>query len=261
MGPAFTNLSLSAYFSDRETLLYLPQNLTLKWLQYDLPGVFNDNPYPAAINGSLWTLFYEVSCYGMVAAIGLVGLTKRIWTISTFLSVYTVGYVALKLINLHNHLFEHFALLAGFHELTLPFVLGMAFYHFRRYLRLRLIICAGAGAAAALAHGGSWFQEFFVLFWSYLIFYLGYLPFEPIRAYNRIGDYSYGMYIYAFPCEQIGAALWRGVSPFSLMVVSFPVTLAFAVLSWHLLECRALAYRARATGWLERCCLNYSCRT
>ena len=125
LGPAFTTLSLGAYFSDRGTLLYLPRNLTLKWLQYDLPGVFLNNPYPAAVNGSLWTLFYEAFvCYGMVAVVGVLGLMRRSWSFAAFLGVYVVGYLALKLVSpLHNFLLEHSSV-ANFHQLTLPFSFG-----------------------------------------------------------------------------------------------------------------------------------------
>jgi peptidoglycan/LPS O-acetylase OafA/YrhL len=250
IGPVFTTMTQSAYLADVTTISYIPRNLTLKWLQYDLPGVFQNNPYPAAINGSLWTLFYEVVCYGMVVAVGALGLTARGRSFVAFLFAYLIGYLALKLTDRDNHL--HFVALTIFLELSLPFVIGMAFYQFRRALPLSWIMCAGTACVALLAYGTFWFQESFVLFWCYSIFWLGYLPGKPLRAYNRLGDYSYGIYIYAFPCEQITAALWKGISPLGLMMVSLPVTLAFAVVSWHFLESRALAYRTAAAGWLER---------
>ncbi|MGY4343629.1 peptidoglycan/LPS O-acetylase OafA/YrhL [Bradyrhizobium sp. GM7.3] len=112
-------------------------------------------------------------------------------------------------------------------------------------------MCAGAGCVALLSYRSPFFHDAFVLFWSLLIFYVGYLSFKPLKMYNRCGDYSYGVYIYAFPCEQIGAALWPGISPVVLMAVSLPATLAFAVLSWHFIERRALAFRANAAAWLE----------
>jgi hypothetical protein len=112
--------------------------------------VFRDNPYPGAINGSLWSLFYEVVCYGMVAVVGAVGVTARTWRFAAFLEVYSVGYLGLKPIDLHNHV-----LLANFHQLTLPFVLGMAFYHFRRFLPLNPMLCGLGATGALLAYGTS----------------------------------------------------------------------------------------------------------
>ena len=35
-----------------------------------------------------------------------------------------------------------------------------------------------------------------------LVLHAAYLFGGPVRAYNRLGDYSYGVYIYAFPIQQ-----------------------------------------------------------
>jgi peptidoglycan/LPS O-acetylase OafA/YrhL len=250
LGPIFTTLSLSSYFADPTTLLYLPRNLSLKWLQYDLPGVFLDNPYGPAINGSLWSLFYEAACYCIVVAVGVLALTGLNWSFNMFLLVYALGYVALKLFG--SHLIDQSILVANFRQLTLPFVLGMAFYHFRSFVPLNSIICVLASFAVALAFGTFWFAEIFVICWCYLVFYLGYLQLAPLKAYNYVGDYSYGMYIYAFPSEQISAALWKDGSPLGLIVMSFPLTLALAMLSWHFLEKWALGRRAVVARWLNR---------
>jgi peptidoglycan/LPS O-acetylase OafA/YrhL len=217
-----------------------------------LPGVFSNNPYPAAINGSLWTLFYEVTCYAAVAVVGVLGLMLRRWSFMAFLGVYTVGYLAIKLSDPHTHFLAASPLLGNFHQLTLPFVLGMAFYEFRRYLPLNFTLCVLLGLGALVAHGTAFFEELFVFFWSYFTFYLGYLPIKLLRIYNRLGDYSYGTYIYAFPLAQVAAATWKGISPLGLMAVSFPATLAFAVLSWHLLERPMIALRPVVGAWLER---------
>lgn len=246
VGPNFTELSLQAYFSNGATWTYSFKNCTLKWLQYDLPGVFRDNPYPAAINGSLWTLFYEVMCYGMVAVVGVSGLARRTWCFVMFLGVYSAGYLAVKIVGVHQAGFVDY-----FHQLTLPFVIGMAFYQFRRLLPLNLILCCFGGSVTALAYGAPWFREVFLMFWSYMIFYCGSISCRLLRLYNKIGDYSYGVYIYAFPCEQICVAIWPGITPIGLMAVSFPVTLACAVLSWHILEQRALAYQIAVAKWLR----------
>jgi peptidoglycan/LPS O-acetylase OafA/YrhL len=247
VGPIFTPLPMRTYFTEVETISYIPHNLSLKWLQYELPGVFTQNPYPAAINGSLWSLFYEVVCYGMVAVLGAVGLTSRSWTFCIFLSVYILIYFGLGLLRSLHPAFENLR------ELSYPFVLGMVVYHFRQFLitNLNLLMCVGAGGIAVLSYRGFIVREAFVLFWTILIFCLGYLPLKALKIYNRVGDYSYGMYIYAFPCEQIGVALWPGISPIALIAVSLPATLAFATFSWHLIERRALAHRGAAAAWLE----------
>lgn len=260
IGPLFTRLGPWQYFFNSETLSYVPRNLSLKWLRYGLPGVFDDNPYPTAINGSLWTLFYEVSCYALVALLGVFGAARRNWIFAFFFAFYLLAYFTTSTTApLQAFVAEH-SLFQYLQELSFPFVLGMLFYRGRTLLlpRLSLLMCAGAGAAAIAASHTSFFREVFILFWGLLLFYVGYLPLKPLRSYNRLGDYSYGMYIYAFPCEQVVVFLWHGVSTIALTAISFPITVALAVLSWHFVEQPALAQKANATAWLKRSFLPFA---
>jgi peptidoglycan/LPS O-acetylase OafA/YrhL len=75
-------------------------------------------------------------------------------------------------------------------------------------------------------------------------------PGGRIRLYNRVGDYSYGIYIYAFPMQQLAVHSWPGITPLQDIGIAFPATLLFALLSWHLLERRALAQRNRVAELL-----------
>lgn len=249
LGPIFTTQALGSYFSRPETFCYLPLNLSLKWLQFDLPGVFKDNPYGSAINGSLWSLFYEIVCYALVVLVGLVPLRGRNWAFAAFLAVYASIYVLLKVWG--RGLLDQAPLIANLQLLSLPFVVGMSLYRFRKLFPLNSHICLALLLLALLSYGSFWFKDIFVICWCYLIFYLGYIRWAPLKAYNILGDYSYGMYIYAFPCEQVIAALCKGISPLGLMGISFPLTLAAAILSWHFIESRALAHRSSVDHWLQ----------
>ena len=80
---------------------------------------------------------------------------------------------------------------------------------------------------------------------AYVTVYLGLL--NPRRLFVLRGaDYSYGLYLYGFPVQQMIAYLfpesriwWVNVSA-SLIVAS-----AFAAFSWHFIEARVLANRHR----------------
>jgi peptidoglycan/LPS O-acetylase OafA/YrhL len=250
LGPIFTKTDLTTYFLNPETFLYIPRNLRLWRLQYELPGVFNDNPYPNAINGSLWTLAYEVACYALVAVVGIFGLARDRVRFVGFVTAYAVCYVAALPLLRSNH--SHVEILRNFHLLSLPFVMGMALFQFRQFMPLRLPILLTLGAAAAISYERPWFHELFVLVWSYGVFYLGFLQYKPLLAYNRLGDYSYGTYIYAFPVGQIIAALYHGCTPFVMIALSLAPTLLLAILSWHCIEERALAKKSTVTARLRR---------
>jgi peptidoglycan/LPS O-acetylase OafA/YrhL len=57
MGPLLTRLPVGEYFDHPGTLLYL-KNIFLSPV-YFLPGLFEGNTYPNAVNGSLWSLPVE----------------------------------------------------------------------------------------------------------------------------------------------------------------------------------------------------------
>jgi len=254
VGPIFTTLDFRAYITNYSTWIYVPRNLSLVSLQYGLPGVFQRNPYPSAINGSLWSLFFEVCCYALVGLVGMFRLAPRNWRFPFVLVLYSIAYVSLKLDDQQTDVLKHSFFLGQFHRLTLPFVVGMTFYQFRRLLPLNVGLCVFAIAAACSAYRGFWFDEVFVICWSYLVFYFGYLDIPQLKRYNHLGDYSYGMYIYAFPVEQSVAAFWPGVSPFQVIIVSLPATLVVAVMSWHLLEgplVRRRPWLAASLEWLR----------
>ena len=250
LGPVFTKLDLITYFSDRQTLLYIPRNLILWPLQYELPGVFNDNMYPSAINGSLWTLVYEVSCYAMVAAVGMLYLTLNRRRFLGFVIAYAVCYVVVLPLLRSN--LDHLVILRNIHLLSLPFLIGMLLFQFRKQHPPRLATLIILGSTSALSYRSPWFHELFVLAWSYGIFYFGFLHYQPLQVYNRLGDYSYGMYIYAFPIEQIIIALYKECTPLLMILLSLPLTAFFAVISWHGIEERALTQKSGVSAWLRR---------
>lgn len=65
IGPLCTQLPLGQYFSSVGLWRYF--RILLLYIYYDLPGVFAGNPYPVAVNGSLWTLPIEVFMYLVIA--------------------------------------------------------------------------------------------------------------------------------------------------------------------------------------------------
>lgn len=73
IGPLATTLSLDKYFSDSQTYSYIIKNITLD-TQYFLPGVFHNSKY--GVNGSLWTIHYEVLAYAFLLLFFCIGACK-----------------------------------------------------------------------------------------------------------------------------------------------------------------------------------------
>lgn len=223
---------------------YIWRNATLYPMDYDLPGVFEDNPWPKTINGSLWTLFYEVICYVGVLLGGVLGLLTRQWVYLAAFLVAVGLYITAPWLPLSHGV-------RPLIDLGLPFVTGSAFYVWRRILPLSPVVAVVLAASAILVHGTAAFQPVFIIALSYGVFVVGYWNSAILLHYNRIGDYSYGIYIYAFPIQQI--LVWSGiVNPLVNIAIALPLTLACAIASWVFVEKPALKLKPIATPTLGR---------
>lgn len=237
LGPAVTTLSLAQYFSTPRVATYVTGNLTFHFFQRDLPGVFMGNPYNHMVNDSIWTLYYEVICYIGVWAVAIAGGVRARWigagAVVAFAAFYMVPFDSLTLITVQ-----------GF---SLPFVIGATIRVWQ--IPIRLWVLAPLIAGAVLLHGTPLFHEALALNVTYGALVLAFMPLRLARRYNAVGDYSYGFYIWAFPVQQTVANCWD-LTPLAHIAVALPITLIFAIGSWHLIEKPALAlrYRRTATG-------------
>src|SRR5215469_10903501 len=70
---------------------------------------------------------------------------------------------------------------------------------------------------------------------------------------SRIGDYSYGLYIYGYAIQQAYAFLFPGFRVWwANIAASLTVAFVCAALSWHLLEKPVLENRKHAVAAVER---------
>lgn len=237
-----TELPLGDFFSHRETVDYFLSNLSvLRHVAFYLPGVFEATPFPRVVNGSLWTLPIELRMYVSIAmlwtAIRLIRAPKWIYAFSIF--VIAIGLLAL-------HIAEHYieGAESGPVRMGGMFFAGAFFYIYRKRIQLssRTAAVIALGTLASCVTPGAFFLAY-TLGITYLVFAMAYLPNGRIRLFNRVGDYSYGMYVYAFPIQQIIASLVPGITPTTMMLLAFPPTLVMAIVSWHVVESRVLGLK------------------
>lgn len=242
-GAFVSELGLSAYVSSPDVWTYVPVNLSLVYMQGPLPGVFESNIYGTVINGSIWTLFYEVACYAGVVALGAMGLLRKPLAMLAVTVAMTAFHFAGPLIGqlgvpmppgLVIRL-EFFALL------SFPFMIGTCAYVWRDRIPLSAGNVLLLWLPVPLLAGTSLMASAIVAALVYISLWVGYIPKGRALMYNRLGDYSYGVYIYAFPVQQGLVWLMPGMSPFANIMLALPVTLLLAALSWHIVETRALA--------------------
>lgn len=237
LGPIVTTLGTNEYFTQFETYTFVPRNVLLLPLQFTLPGVFEMQPYPA-VEGSIWTLFYEVLCYVGVFALGISGILRKRGLMAVSLIVYLVIWICIDLDNTPGRI-------GRIAELSLPFVIGMSFYIWRDRLPLSLIVVVGLVATTAITANTPVYNFMLALTLSYATFWAAYIPGGFLRYYNDFGDYSYGLYIYAFPLQGLVIWIFGTQEPLFNIAVSFPITLVVAIASWHLIEAPAMRTKSK----------------
>lgn len=239
-GPIATSLSTSEYFSTPGTWTFL-NNVILRPV-FALPGVFQGLPYGDVVNGSLWTLPVEFTCYLFVPVLMAVPTRFRLVTASAFgvacaVALFTVD----KPVEVYGYYLgdalEPWIFFAG------GMVCAIAFTN--RTFRLDLALVAALTLPLVFTVDTEIGRVVTWVLLPYVILTLGLTSTPVVRRASRYGDFSYGLYIFAFPVQQAFIAVF-GVQPLSVNFVAVTaITLPLAVVSWHLVESPSLKAKTR----------------
>ncbi|MGC6330229.1 acyltransferase family protein [Rhizorhabdus sp. FW153] len=241
--------------STGDVVATLVGNLTLG-NHFPIPDLFRDNPV-TAINGSLWSIRFEALCY---VGLALLSLTFRHWLRPALLVAYAGVVILWCWADLTGRKPGGSpALIAAIGwpylwMMVLPnFLAGMIVYHWRdRLPRSTSLLVGLAGACLLIFHvgeRGTWGIVGAHLLGpptlAYAVFWLAYHPRIDLRGTARHGDFSYGVYLYAFVIQQMLVA--RTALPFPVFVIaSALLSLAAGIASWWLVERPCLGRRRRA---------------
>ena len=247
MGPLVTRLPVAAYATDERTARYL-SNIALR-NELFLPGVFEGLRERGAVNGSLWSLLPEFICYLSVPLLAAIAGRHRPLVLAVLAAL--IGGAGLFLF------YGYAGPPLGFYELDLKYALvqvpfffvGSALRLIERQVGERL----WRADACLLFISGNFFISAWLDWWNipvewftlpYVVVCFGRMSLPVVRHAGRFGDLSYGLYLYAFPVQQLILAFLPDVAfPVLLCVV---LTTPVAFLSWHLIEQPALLWRRRA---------------
>jgi peptidoglycan/LPS O-acetylase OafA/YrhL len=227
VGPVLTTLSLGEYFSTPGVLRFVAVNLSLTGFVSGLPGVFEHNPFPIAVDGSLWTLHYEAECYGLVLLCGIAGLLNRWVMLALFIPVIMASGMSLGGPRI---------------EFASYFIGGAMMHLWKPPLRRVTALLCSLLLCITLLMGG--FRPLCATAGAYLVCYVA-LRFRPIQFQKAArSDLSYGIYIWAFPVQQtVAMALGSTATWWVNILISIPAVLGFAWLSWHVVENPALSLK------------------
>ena len=246
LGPLFSRLSVAEYFGASQTWRYLSTALLV--VRNVLPGVFVDNPYPLAVNGSLWTLPVEFLCYVSVAILGSVKIASKDILIAGALLIF-VGLTSFAPMLIGVRFDSHFEMVAVFWWGV--FYGYCSAYPLPQTSHRRLTLALGLIALVIYSWvGPRGLDRTAMLAFAAALVHLGLRISSGAKLTDRIGDLSYGLYIFAFPVQQMLAqwSMGRGWSFGLSFGLSLALTIALAYASWHLVEKRALRFKPRARG-------------
>lgn len=247
VGPLVTQVTLHEYFQSPVTRDYFSQlYLGIRFL---LPGVFEQNPWHV-VNGSLWTIPIEVRWYGALLLAGICGLLRKRMRLVLLALVVAYAIYIYGVFDVQHNPLARFPLPDFGCEYGSYFCSGVVLYHFRHAWRghagwLTAVLVVAGALMVALDHGYA--ALFLLLPWGVIRFGTSSTPW--LRRAGRYGDFSYGIYIYAFMMQQLAISLIGANHPYWLgLTVSAACTLACAALSWHLVEQPSLNLKRHLPG-------------
>jgi peptidoglycan/LPS O-acetylase OafA/YrhL len=233
------SLSVSQYFT--------------RLLRFRLPdqaGVFANLPEAGMVNGSTWTILYEFICYILVLALGILGvLSRRALVVGLFAAAFSSyiwqEYRGLPLLSGGGGL-GGLLLSPAYPRFLTYFLSGAVFYLYRDVIPHSRWAFALASVATLVSFAGG-LTLTLPIFGSYLLLHTAFNRSLKLQGFARRGDLSYGLYLYAFPVQQILIQYYgEHLGPLSLTIAATALATILAALSWHLVEAPFLRLKTSA---------------
>ncbi len=205
------------------------------------PPVFAGHPYPF-VNGAMWTIHYEFSCYLLVLALGLAGMLAR-----TRVVLALWGALLALLVAYAHHPFAP-GELAEFDtgsvlRFLAMFLAGAAMFRTGFHRRRSPLLVALAVAALAAGMTQHLTAELAIATaGAYLLFVIGFTPLRHAEA-RKLPDVSYGLYLYGWPVQKLVVAAMVAPAPLVVFLLSLAGALAAGAASWFLVEKPAMSFR------------------
>lgn len=247
LGPLFSSKGFWGFFTSPEGIRYFLGNLWWPGKPPSMPSVTlfvePSGWLGGMINGSLWTIFHELACYVLLGLIGLSGALNT-W-------VMMVICISMVMISVGG-LTPNSATIGDFLLVAPAFFAGAAFFLLKLQQKNSVLRCASV-VAALLALGVAYrygaMLEIFPLAGAPILLPIGTSQRLRLPVMRRVGDISFGTYLYGWPAEQlIRAAIGPSASWSTIFLAGLPAALVLGYLSWKVIERPALRYKTLLDG-------------
>lgn len=211
---------------------------------WTIRNAFPNNTFVDNINGSMWTLKHELAAYIMLPIFYILSYKRRwgmlmftcilfilsllsdfgiflfnlpvgqVWVLSENEYTYFIRFLCYFMIGSCLYLYKD-KILLGSSRLDLRWFL---------FLTVLLILSFYGGKGKYILF--LWIPYVFILVGCFLKY----------KFFSKFGDYSYGMYIYSFPIQQLVLLKDSSISALGLFFISMLFTLLVSIISYHFLE-------------------------
>lgn len=231
LGSIVTTLPVTEYLAHEDVWAYFKGLAFTYRGGFFLPGVFTQN-HNQAVNGSIWSVLLEVWLYIVVAFFYIFGImrSRAIFNTVFFLLVVILwndkSYLPASLSSATNlHVF-------------LMFYIGSFLYINRDSVPVSPYFMLIALFLAGITLGTEKFAYGYILLLVTFFCTVSFL--KQFSWMDKWGDYSYGVYLYGWPAEQLTAWAFPDFSGAQNWLTASAIALGCGVASWHLVEKRAL---------------------
>lgn len=194
-------------------------------LSLSLPALFVGNPQPYNANVSLWTIPYEFDCYLCILALGSTQLLTR----RRFITAIWMAVFVFHLADTDVH----------WPRFLTCFFSGTVFYLYRDSIPKTMRMLSTCLAVLLLFGFVAPTKLPFLIpvCGTYVLFFIAFSNSVLHNIREKMGDVSYGMYLFAFPVQQLLVQFWReSFNPTTLFITATAITFPLALLSWFLVE-------------------------
>ena len=241
LGPIVSDFTTQQYFGEYFEYAWDYMKNVIMFPIYSLPGVFTDNIYPGAVNGSLWTLPIEAAMYILVPVIiAVFGRKKgyKVGLVAAAIAAVVLNYIKLKWYPSARVVVWGTDLMAAMN--LVPYFLVGALFTFDKIKKLLNLQVASLLFFVTIMLFTSYqnTQFLMVIVLPYFIFSLAFDTKPVFMKFGTKIDLSYGMYLYGFVIQQL---LVKYIGKYNLsvnvmFVLSTVLSMGCAVISWYVVE-------------------------
>ncbi len=229
--PCFFDGSISEYFYSSRPYKYLINN-SLMITDYRINGVFGyEDNNSSVINGSIWTIPYEMLSYSiLLAAFSVKFLNKKT-------SVF-IAFVFICIISLFQTdgflVFNERGMERGM--LAYCFSCGVLFSAFKEKIKISATLFALS--IMVLCFSSKFVLYPFIFYISSFYILLCIASFKPLLNLKPKYDISYGVYLWGWTTQQVISRVAPSLGLYENTIISIAASMLLGIFSWVIIEKR-----------------------